>query len=248
LPVIDHCEDPYLAKGAGLNRGRVSRKLGHRSQPRSAEAIQVARDVILAAEMDVSLHLAHISCVESVEIIAAAKQKGVPVSAETCPHYLIFTEDEVERRGTAAKVNPPLRTADDVQAVRQALREGVIDCLATDHAPHAATEKAEAFENAPCGISGLDTALAVCLGLMRENELGHAELTRAWHTAPAAIFGLPACVFEPGDRADLILVDPEAEWTVQEENMHSRGKNTPLMGAKLKGRTAMLFIAGKRVV
>lgn len=248
LPVIDHCEDPYLAKGAGMNLGRVSRKLGHRAQPKSAEAIQVARDVLLAAELDVAVHLAHISCIESIEIIAAAKEKGVPVSAETCPHYLMFTEDDVERRGTAAKVNPPLRTADDVKAVRQALRQGVIECLATDHAPHAAEEKARAFGQAPCGISGLDTALAVSLDLLHEGEITEADLTRAWHTAPAAVFGLDACVFEAGDVADFILVDPNEEWVVDEKSMYSKGKNTPLAGAKLTGRLKALYVAGKRIV
>lgn len=248
LMVIDHCEDPYLNKGAGLNLGRVSEKFGYKAQPASAEAIQVARDVILASELDARIHLAHISCRESVEIIARAKEKGVPVTAETCPHYLLFTEDEVERAGTLAKVNPPLRSKDDVIAVRQALRQGVIDCLATDHAPHAADEKASDFENAPCGISGLDTALSICLGLANEGELSETDLVRAWHTAPARVFGFRPCLWSTGDPADFVLADPDLEWAVTPENMFSKGKNTPLIGQTLKGRAKLLFIAGKRVI
>lgn len=248
LVVIDHCEDPFLAVGAGVHLGRVSEKLGLKGQPASAEAVQVARDVLLAAELDAHVHLAHVSCRESVEIIAWAKRRGLPVTAETCPHFLTFTEDEVERVGAMAKVNPPLRPLDDVLALRQALREGIVDCLATDHAPHSAEEKARPFEKAPCGISGLDTALAVSLDLVRLGELTESDLARAWHAAPAAIFGLPACSFEPGDPADFVLLAPDTEWTVNEQTMHSKGKNTPLLGRTLSGRATALFVAGERVV
>jgi dihydroorotase len=248
LVVIDHCEDPYLAVGAGVNLGRVCKKLGLKGQPASAEAIQVARDVLLAAELDAHVHLAHISCRESLEIIAWAKKQGLPVTAETCPHFLTLTEDEVERVGAMAKVNPPLRPMDDVLALRQALREGIIDCLSTDHAPHSAEEKNRPFKEAPCGISGLDTALAVSLDLVRLGELTEEDLARAWHAAPAGIFGLPACSLEPGCPADFILLDSEAQWTVNEQTMHSKGKNTPLLGRTLTGRASALFVAGKRVV
>jgi dihydroorotase len=248
LVLIDHCEDPHMAVGAGVNLGRVSEKLGLEGQPASAEAIQVARDVLLAAEVNAQVHLAHISCRQSVEVIAWAKKQGMPVTAETCPHFLILTEDEVERTGAMAKVNPPLRPMDDVLALRQALREGVIDCLATDHAPHSAVEKARPFVQAPCGISGLDTALAVTLELVRQGELAEADAVRAWHDAPAGIFGLPSCVFAPGDPADLALVDPEEEWAVSEQTLFSKGKNTPLLGRTLRGRVRMLLVAGKRVV
>ncbi|MDY7000895.1 MAG: dihydroorotase, partial [Thermodesulfobacteriota bacterium] len=145
LKVIDHCEDPSMGLGLGINEGRVSSLLGLKGQPSVAESLHVARDILLAAYLDLPIHLAHISCRESVELIHAAKAKGIPVTAETCPHYLVFTEKDVDGYNTAAKVNPPLRTPDDVLALQQGLREGVIDILVTDHAPHADFEKEVPF-------------------------------------------------------------------------------------------------------
>jgi dihydroorotase len=248
LKVIDHCEDPYLAKGEGVNLGEVSRRLGLKGQPAVAEALQVARDALLAAETGVHVHLAHISCRESIEIIARAKDLAVPLTAETCPHYLSLTEEEVEKHGALAKVNPPLRVHDDVVAVRQALRTGVIDCIATDHAPHAKEEKERPFSEAPCGISGLDSALAVCLDLRRQGELSEEDLMRALAFAPSSIFGFPSCGFEVGDPADFLLLDEDEVWELNAATMRSRGLNTPLLGRELKGRVKALFIAGIRIV
>nr|WP_245168255.1 dihydroorotase [Desulfobaculum xiamenense] len=248
LTVIDHCEDPHMALGVGVNEGAISSRLGLKGQPTVAESLQVARDVLLAEYLGLPIHIAHVSCRESVELIARAKERGVRVTAETCPHYLLLTEDAVEGYDTAAKVNPPLRTMDHVQVMREALRTGVIDMLATDHAPHAAHEKEVPFTQAPNGISGLDTALCVTMGLVDEGVLSLDDLVRAWATAPAKAFGLPVCAFAPGDPADFTLYDPSASWVVSPQTMHSKGRNTPLLGRTMPGRTAFLYVNGKRVV
>ncbi len=248
LTVIDHCEDPYLAPAAGITEGRVSTLLGLRGQPAAAEAIQVARDILLADELEIPIHLAHISCRESVGLIAWGKERGIPVTAETCPHYLFLTEEACEGYNTLAKVNPPLRTEDDVAALRQALRSGVIDILSTDHAPHAAAEKDAPFADAPCGITGLDTALAWTWRLVREGVLSAEEFMRAWATGPGRIFRLPANGFAPGDSADFLLFDPAEAWEVGPDTLRSRSANTPLLGTTLHGRVRANYIAGRRIV
>ena len=248
LVVIDHCEDPHLAVAAGINEGAVSSRLGLAGQPDVAEAAQVARDILLAEYLDLPIHLAHISCQKSVDLIAQAKARGVDVTAETCPHYLVFTEERVEDYDTAAKVNPPLRTEADRLAVLQALESGVIDMLVTDHAPHAAHEKEVEFDLAPCGISGLDTALAVTWGLVAHGALSEEAFLRAWTEAPAARFNLPLNRFQPGDPADFLLFDPAATWIVGPETMFSRSKNTPWTGTTLSGRVAAHFLRGKKIV
>lgn len=248
LPVIDHCEDPFLAPAAGMNEGRTSTLLGLRGQPAAAEAIQAARDILLADALEIPVHLAHVSCRETVELIAWAKERGIPVTAETCPHYLFLTEEACEDYNTLAKVNPPLRTRDDVNALRQALRTGVIDILATDHAPHADHEKEVPFAEAPCGVTGLDTALAWTWRLVREAALSAEEFMRAWTAGPGRIFCLPANTFAAKDPADFLLFDPEAAWEVTPEALRSRGKNTPLLGSTLRGKVVAHFIAGRRIV
>jgi len=250
--VIDHCEDPYLGLGAGINEGEVSSRLGLPAQPDVAEAMQVARDILLAEYLDIPIHLAHISCIKSIDLIRFAKARGVRVTAETAPHYLTLTEDYLESAGheydTNAKVNPPLRPEADRLAVIEALKDGTIDILATDHAPHAGHEKETEFDVAPCGISGLDTALSVTWGLVRDGVLDRATFLRAWTTGPCAIFGLPVNTFAPGDPADFFLFDENEEWTVTAQTIRSKGKNTPLLGAPLKGRVKTHFIQGKKIV
>jgi dihydroorotase len=247
LIVIDHCEDPFLGPGAGINEGLISSALGLRGQPSVAEAIQVARDCLLAAYLQAPIHLAHVSCRESVEIIARAKEQGAPITAETCPHYLLLTEEAATGYNTQAKVSPPLRTGDDVAALRQALRTGVIDIISTDHAPHAAHEKETPFAEAPNGISGLDSALALSWRLVAEGALSEADLVRAL-TNGADIFGLPANRFAPGDPADVTLFDPNLAWTLSEQEMHSKSKNTPFLNTRLTGRCVGLYVAGKKIV
>lgn len=250
--VIDHCEDPYMGVAAGVNEGEVSSRLGLPAQPDVAEALQVARDVLMAEYLDIPIHLAHISCRKSVDLIRFAKQRGVKITAETTPHYLTMTEDYLEAEATEydtnAKVNPPLRTEDDRQCMIEALNDGTIDCLATDHAPHAGYEKEVEFDVAPCGITGLDTALSVTWQLVVDGVLEKDAFIRAWTTAPCSIFNLPVNTFKPGDPADFFLFDESEEWTVSSETLYSKGKNTPLLGSVLKGRVKTHFIAGKKIV
>ncbi|WP_147819463.1 dihydroorotase [Salidesulfovibrio onnuriiensis] len=251
-PVIDHCEDPYMAVGSGANEGVVSDRLGLHGQPDVAEALQVARDILLAEYLDMHIHLAHVSCRRSADLIRFAKARGVKVTAETAPHYLILTEDYLEEPETQyssfAKVNPPLRTEDDRQAMIEALEDGTIDILATDHAPHAEHEKEVEFDIAPCGISGLDTAFATTWALVQEGVLSEETFNRAWVTGPAEIFGFEYNRFNVGDPADFFLFDPEEEWVVGADTMHSKGKNTPLRGRTLKGRVKTHFLRGKKIV
>ncbi len=250
--VIDHCEDPYMGVAAGVNEGAVSSRLGLSAQPDMAEALQVSRDILIAEYLDLPIHLAHISCKKSVDLIRFGKERGVKVTAETAPHYLILTEDYLENEATEydtnAKVNPPLRTKEDQQSLLDALNDGTMDCLATDHAPHAAFEKETEFDVAPCGISGLDTALSVTWQLVQDGKLNKDAFTRAWTTAPCGIFNLPVNTFKPGDPADFFLFDPDEEWVVSPETMQSKGKNTPLLGTTLKGRVKTHFIQGKKIV
>ncbi len=250
--VIDHCEDPYMGVAAGVNEGEVSSRLGLPAQPDMAEALQVARDILIAEYLELPIHLAHISCKKSVDLIRFAKERGVKVTAETAPHYLVLTEDYLEDEATEydtnAKVNPPLRTKEDQQVLLDALNDGTMDCLATDHAPHAAFEKETEFDVAPCGITGLDTALSVTWQLVRDGKLKQEAFTRAWTTAPCEIFKLPVNTFKPGDPADFFLFDEDEEWTVSPETLHSKGKNTPLLGSTLKGRVKTHFIQGKKIV
>ncbi|UJX42355.1 dihydroorotase [Desulfovibrio sp. JY] len=243
-PVIDHCEDPYMAKGSGANEGAMSARLGLRGQPDAAEAIQAARDILLAEYLGVPVHLAHISCRKSVELIADAKKRGVRVTAETCPHYLLMTDAALLGYDSLAKVNPPLRTDDDRLALVEALRAGVIDILATDHAPHAAHEKETPFEDAKNGISGLDTALAALWELVRQGRLTPEDIVTRFAWRPAEIFKLPVNRFAPGDPADFLLFDPEDSWVVTPEALRSKGKNTPLLGQPLTGRVVLTTVGG----
>ncbi len=248
VKVIDHCEDPSLARGGMLNEGVMSGRLGLKGQPTVAESLQVARDILLAAYLRLPIHLAHISCRESVELIHWAKARGIPVTAETCPHYLLWDESLLEGYNTLAKVNPPLRTRDDVLAVRQGLREGVIDILVTDHAPHADFEKDAPFAQAPNGISGLETALPLSWSLVRDNILSEEDLIRAFSVHPCEIFGLEKNTFAPGDPADFVLFDPDASWEVTPESLRSKGKNTPCLGTTLLGAVKLLCVHGQCIV
>ena len=243
-PVIDHCEDPYMAKGTGANEGAVSARLGLRGQPDASEALQVARDILLAEYLNAPVHLAHVSCRRSVELIAAAKKRGAPVTAETCPHYLLMTDAALIGYDTMAKVNPPLRTDDDRAALLDALRQGVVDILATDHAPHAAHEKETPFEDAKNGITGLDTALASLWELVRQGKLSAEDIVTRFAWRPAEIFSLPVNRFAPGDPADFCLFDPEESWVVTPETLRSKGKNTPLLGQSLTGRVTLTAVNG----
>ncbi|MFW6414902.1 MAG: dihydroorotase [Thermodesulfobacteriota bacterium] len=247
LRVVDHCEDPYLGTDTVINEGKQSSRLGLKGQPTLAESIHVSRDILLSEYLDIPIHIAHVSCRESVELLAQAKRKGLRVTAETCPHYLVWDESRVEEFDSLAKVNPPLRSRDDVQAVRQALREGSIDILVTDHAPHAEYEKDAPIAQAPAGISGLDTALGLTWYLVQEKILSLEDVLRCWCHNPAEIFNIKNNRFWKDDPADFILFNPGETWKVKPENMRSKGKNTPCLGKELPGRIKYHFINGNLI-
>lgn len=242
--VIDHCEDVSLSSGGVINRGEVSRRLELPGIPRAAEDIMTARDIMLAREFGLPVHLAHVSTRTSVSLIRQAKAEGLMVTAEATPHHFTLTEDALLGGDPHAKVNPPLRTREDRDAVRDGIADGTIDMIATDHAPHAAPEKAVGLREAPMGLIGLET----CLGLVL-TELVHPgllPLSRAvamLTSRPAEVFGLSRARIRPGQPADLTVIDPELRWTVQEQELASRSRNTPFFGRELTGR-AVLTIAG----
>lgn len=248
LIVIDHCEDPNLAKGAHMNEGKTSTELGVKGQSVVAESSHVARDILLAEYLGIPVHIAHVSCAQSVDLLARAKSRGVPVTSETCPHYLLLDDTALLGYNTNAKVNPPLRTPKDVAAVREAVKNGVIDILVTDHAPHAAHEKEVPLDEAPNGISGLDTAVTLTYGLVREGILDEADLIRLWCEAPAKIFKLPHNRFESGDPADFFLFEPEKIWIPGPQTMYSKSANTPFLGQELHGRVIAHWMGGVRIV
>ncbi len=247
LPIVCHEEDPSLRGEGQMNEGFTATRLGLRGIPNAAESVMVRRDVELAALTDGRVHLAHLSTAESLEALRDAKRRGLRVTGETCPHYWTLTDEAVDGYDTSAKVNPPLRSERDREAVIRAIADGTLDCLATDHAPHTADEKRRPFDEAPFGLVGLETALALTLTFLVRP--GHLDLARAlalWTDEPRRVFGLKPVRLEPGDPADLVLIDPEAEWTVEPERFHSKGRNTPFAGWRLRGR-ALATICGGRL-
>ncbi len=247
LIVIDHCEDASLAKGAHMNEGITSGRIGVKGQPDVGEAMQVARDILLAEYLNLPVHIAHVSCKSVVDLLRWAKERGVQVTAETCPHYLLLDDSVLENYGTNAKVNPPLRTPKDRDALRLAVKEGIIDILVTDHAPHAAHEKDCPLDEAPNGFTGLDVAMALSWQLVQDNILSAADLQRLWSTRPGEIFSLPYNCFAPDDPADFFLFDPKHTWEVTEKTIYSKSCNTPYKGKELQGRVAAHWIGGHKI-
>ncbi|MDR3319508.1 MAG: dihydroorotase [Desulfovibrio sp.] len=244
---IDHCEDPQLARGWLMNEGAVSGLLGVKGQPDVGEAVQVARDIMLAEYLHLPVHIAHVSAKLTLDVIDWGKSRGVRVSAETCPHYLMLDENALAGYNTLAKVSPPLRSPKDRDALRRAVKDGIIDILTTDHAPHAVEEKDDTLDEALVGITGLDTALSLTWELVRENILDEADLARIWCRRPGEIFGLPWNGFAPGDPADFFLFDPEEVWIPGPDTLFSKGHNTPFLGQSLRGRVKAHWTGGRRV-
>ncbi len=248
LMIVSHCEDAFLVRDYAGNDGAAARTLGIPGRPAVAEDILVARDILLALETGARVHIAHVSTAGAVDIIRRAKSAGVRVTAETCPHYFTLTEDEVLRLGAMARVNPPLRTQKDVDAVIAGLLDGTIDAIATDHAPHSAEEKARPLEKAPSGISGLETALGVTLtALYHTGRLPLSEIIYLMSTRPAGLLGIPKGCIDAGNDADLVIFDPDEEWTVETGRFRSKGRNTPFGGVTLKGKVKYTIRAGKIV-
>ncbi len=247
LPIIDHAEDTALSRDGVMNEGRLSAKLGLKGIPSAAEEIMVSRDTELALFTGGRLHIAHVSVAESVEIIADAKAKGIRVTAEVTPHHLTLTEDAVADCGTGAKVNPPLRTQRDIDALIEGLNEGIIDAIATDHAPHAEADKNKDFVQAPFGISGLETALGGLIALVHIGKLSLNTLIARLTSGPAGIIGDGRGRLAIGSPADVAIFDPDKKWTVKPAEFASKGHNTPLAGKTLKGRVMATVYQGKIV-
>ncbi|MBI4343570.1 MAG: dihydroorotase [Candidatus Omnitrophica bacterium] len=247
-PLIQHAEDPQLAAGGVMHEGLVSTTLGLRGIPGEAESTMVARDLALAELTGGWVHFAHLSSAQSVELIRQAKRRGVRVTCEVTPHHLALTEQAVGEFETRAKVNPPLRDEADRQALIEGLRDGTIDCIATDHAPHTDWEKEADFDSAPFGISGLETALAVCVQtLVVPGLLAWVHLVEKLSAAPAKIAGVEAGTLRAGAPADVILVDPNATWTVDPQRFASKGRHSPFAGQTLTGAVTQVFKAGAQV-
>jgi dihydroorotase len=248
IPVIDHCEEPTLAAGGAMNEGVVSARLGLKGIPAEAEEIMAIRDILLARRTGGHVHLAHMSTRGSVELIRWGKERGINVTAEVCPHHLSLTEERVEGYDTNAKMNPPLRTAEDVEALQQAVADGTIDLVATDHAPHHYDEKEREFADAPNGIVGLETALAVLVtNLVVPGRIDWRTLVDRMACTPARLFRLPGGSLRRGGAADVTVFDPDVEWTVDPAAFLSRGRNTPYAGMRLRGRAVRTIVAGRLV-
>ena len=248
IPVADHCEEPTLAAGGAMNEGLVSARLGLKGIPAEAEEIMVIRDILLARRTGGHVHLCHMSTKGSVELIRWGKERGINVTAEACPHHLSLTENEVNGYNTNAKMNPPLRTEADVEAIREAVRDGTIDLVATDHAPHHYDEKEREFADAPNGIVGLETALAVVMKwLVKPGIIDLATLIDRMSVSPARIFNLPGGSLQRGAVADVTVFDPAREWTVDPARFVSKGRNSPYVGHTLQG-VVMCTIVGGRIV
>jgi dihydroorotase len=245
VPVISHAEDLRLSEGGVMNEGRFSALLGLTGIPAAAEEVMVARDIMLAELTGGMLHIAHVSTEGSVRLIRQAKERGISVTAETCPHYFSITEEAVKGYDTNAKVNPPLRTQRDVDAIKEGLRDGTIDVIATDHAPHHQDEKRQEFDKAPSGISGFETAVSLSLKLIHEGLMSINQLVEKMALNPARILGLEKGRLRTGADADITILDMRKEVRVDPESFLSKGKNTPFGGWVLEGRPVMTICRGK---
>lgn len=247
MTVVAHCEDLFLADGGKLNEGEISRQLGVKGLPAAAEDCGTAREIALAAAENVPVHICHVSTKTSVALVRDAKKRGVKVTAETAPHYFSLTEKELLKRDADYRMNPPLRTAEDVKAIIEGLLDGTLDAVATDHAPHTPEEKAD-FEKAPNGSIGMETSLAAGITfLVKTGVMPLSELIKKMSVNPAKILGINAGTLSVGAPADIALIDPDEEWTVDTEKLHGKSKNTPFKGMKLTGRVKGTLLGGKKV-
>jgi dihydroorotase len=254
LPIIDHCEDKGLSDNGIINEGKLSVRLRLKGIPAAAEEVAVARDLILAKLTKARLHIAHVSTKGSVELIRRAKEEGISVTAEVTPHHLTLTEERIQKKlpnksfDASAKVNPPLRTREDVRALITGLKDGVIDAIATDHAPHTAADKHCRPELAAFGISGLETALGCLMSLVHEGEIGLTQLISKLTCEPAKVIRRNGELgtLKIGSPANITIIDPDQEWIVDSRDFASKGKNTPYDGCKLKGKV-MVTVANGRI-
>jgi dihydroorotase len=244
LPVIQHCEDKNLSAGGLMNEGYYATILGLPGIPAIAEDVMVARDILIAEYTRTRIHIAHVSTAGAVRLIRNAKARGLNVTAETAPHYFTLTDESLQDYDTNYKVSPPLRSAADVAAIKEGLADGTLDVIACDHAPHGRTDKEVEFEYALNGISGLETSLGLSLNLVHEGILTMPELIVKMSCNPARILNLPKGTLIKGSDADITVIDPDLSWTVNVKAFHSRGKNSPFSGRKMKGRAVLTIVGG----
>lgn len=246
--VIAHCEDKKLSNKGVVNLGFISTKMGLKGISKESEYKRVKRDIELAQKADAPIHIAHVSCKESVEIIADAKKKGIKVTCETAPHYFALSEEDVVGYDTNMKVNPPLRSKEDVAAIKEGLKSGVIDAIASDHAPHTENEKDIEFDRAEFGKIGLESGLAVCvLELIEKEILDWPELVKKISLAPARILGINKGSLGIGQDADITIVDPTKEFVLAKDNIVSKSKNSPFVGRRVRGAVEYTILGGKIV-
>jgi dihydroorotase len=248
LRVIEHCEDCDVCAGGAIHYGAISEQLGVPGQRRAVEELIVARDIVLADEIGWGVHIQHISTKGSVEMVRDAQARGLPITAEASPHHLALTDRAVLEHGPNAKMNPPLRDETDRKAVIQGLRQGTIQSIATDHAPHAPDEKSNPLTKAPAGILGFETAFPVCNAeLVGKGHLGLSQLIAALTSGPRQILGLEAGTLSVGARADVLVLDPRAEHVVNAATSYSKSRNTPFDGQKLKGQVLLTLVDGEAI-
>jgi dihydroorotase len=245
LPVISHCEDTNLSAGGQMNEGYYSTILGLRGIPSIAEEVMIARDILLAEFTKSHAHIAHVSTAGSVRLIREAKKRGLQITAETTPHYFTLTNEALQTYNTNLKVNPPLRSAADVAAIKEGLADGTLDAIVTDHAPHARTDKELEFEYAANGISGLETSLGLSLRLVSEGVLSLPELIAKMSLNPARILNLSKGTLETGADADITVIDPQLNWTVDVQTFCSKGKNSPFHGWEMQGKAILTIVGGE---
>ncbi len=247
VPFSQHAEDPVIVGRGVLHDGPVAEELGVTGWPSLGEYRIVARDIALSRELGAKVHVAHVSAKESVALIREAKAKGLKVTAEVTPHHLLLTDETAKSAGTLAKVNPPLRPKEDVDACVAALCDGTIDIIATDHAPHTDEDKAGGFEKAAFGMVGIECVVGLVLILVKAGRLTPLRMIDALSTAPARIFGLEGGTLAPGHPADITLIDPEAEELIDPATFYSKSKNTPFVGTKVPGRVVRTIVGGRTV-
>ncbi len=244
IPVISHCEDLNLSAGGMMNEGYVSTELGLQGIPNTAEHIMIARDIALAEFSNVPVHIAHVSAAESVRILREAKKRGVMVTAETAPHYFTLTDEALREFSTNFKMYPPLRRDEDLRALQGGLKDGTIDAIASDHAPHSSIEKDVEFEYAANGIIGLETSLSASLTLVQKNVLSLPQLITKMSTNPARILKIPGGSLKVGLNADITVIDPQKKWTVRASKFRSKSRNTPFEGRVFRGKAVMTIVGG----
>ncbi|MBW6485426.1 MAG: dihydroorotase [Syntrophobacterales bacterium] len=245
MPIISHCEDVNLSAGGVMHEGAVSAEIGLIGIPAAAEEIMVARDILLAEYTGARIHIAHVSTKGSVRLIREAKARGIRVTAETAPHYFMLTDEALRNFDTFAKVYPPLRGEKDREAIREGLSDGTIDTIASDHAPHARTDKELEFDYAANGITGLETSLSLSLSLVQGGTLTLPELIKKMTLNPARILHVPKGTLAVGADADITVIDTQREWIVDPRMFRSRGKNTPFQGQQLRGKAVLTIVGGE---